>query len=180
MSFRYGTMKISTEIFPHTSKRSTCFEFTDVSGGSQFAAGEGGVRLIGTVGTETDRQVIEEWIRRAGPHDYFDAVDVDGNTDHEDAEDTRTAAVAGAALIPHLDLMEDCVLLRVTNGWVELDGEVTDFTVRETLGQIVRELQGVSGLTNCLGVRSPVSVEQLSRQLTEALDRIPKIAARLP
>ena len=173
-------MKTPEPKSPTSFNLSSALRLPEGPGGSELIAGNGVVQLIGRVVSETDRQVIEEWIRRAGPHLYFDEVDVAGTSAENEAEDTRTAAIAGAALIPHLSLSEDYVRLRVSNGWVELNGEVMDFTLRETLDQIVRELKGVTGLTNCLGVQSEVSVAQLKHQVAGALERIPRIAGSLP
>jgi hypothetical protein len=170
-------MNASNEVFPRISDGLFGIRPPEGVGGSQLAAGDGIVWLVGRVVSEMDRQMIAQLIGRSGSHIYVERVDVVGEAAREAAADTRTVATVGAALLPHLCPADDYVRLRVEDGWAELDGEVQDFSLRETLGRIVRELEGITGLTNCLDVRSDVSVDQLKQQVAEALERVTPVAS---
>lgn len=150
---------------------------TEPSLGSGFTAKRGIVQMFGRVVHDIDRLRAEKRIKKTGTSSIVQKIDVVGLEGQDEHDDTMTAAAAGEALLPHLDLEYDEISLRVKDGWVELEGEVENYQLRQTLDHILRGLKEVKGLTNCLNVRSEVSVEQLKTQVAEALDRVTEPSA---
>lgn len=143
-----------------------------VSGGGRITVGGGTVKLFGSLAHDEARQTVEERIRGTGSHAVVPEIDVEGSEGDERHEDTMMAAAAGEAILHHIDVFDDTVSLRVERGWVELEGEVEDYQVREAVDHVLRDLCGVQGITNSLNVRSEVSVEQLKSEVSQALDRV--------
>jgi osmotically-inducible protein OsmY len=94
--------------------------------------------------------------------------------------DPEIAAAAVHALQWDALIPDDGVKVKVSNGWVTLEGEVEWEYEKRAAERAVRALAGVRGVTNLISVRprTQPSPEELKRQIKQALVRDAETDAR--
>jgi osmotically-inducible protein OsmY len=85
--------------------------------------------------------------------------------------DEEIAAAAVNALRWNLSVPAGRVKVRVSDGWLTLDGDVDWQYQRDAAETAVRYLAGVKGVSNVIGIKSPVSEAIVSADIEAALER---------
>jgi osmotically-inducible protein OsmY len=70
------------------------------------------------------------------------------------------------------------VQARVQEGWVTLDGEVDHDYQRREVERMVRQVHGVTGVTDVIIVKPPASPEQVQTVIEDAFNREARVDAR--
>jgi osmotically-inducible protein OsmY len=91
--------------------------------------------------------------------------------------DEDLAAEAVGALKWNIFVSAKRIKVSVSRGWVTLDGEVNWRFQREAAEDSIRNLDGVTGVTNRIRVRAHVSPSDLKERIREALKRDAKLDA---
>ena len=76
-------------------------------------------------------------------------------------------------LVPH-----DRIKVKVSNGWVTLDGEVDKWFERNVADNAVRYLVGVKGLVNKIQIKPKVTTAGIKGKIESALARHAKLDAK--
>jgi len=92
--------------------------------------------------------------------------------------DEEIAAAAVNALRWNLSVPTGRVKVEVNDGWVTLDGDVDWQFQRDAAEDAVRYLAGVKGVTNIVGIKSPVSQVVVSADIEAALKRSAAVDAQ--
>ena len=132
----------------------------------------GVITLTGTVDSYAQKMAAEEATHRvSGVLDVINdlVIRLTEDTFRLDAEITKAVqqALAWDALLP-----DENIEVVVTNGWVTLRGEVPFWSNRVYAPQVIRNMNGILGITNEITVRAatPAS-EQTKQSIEEALER---------
>ncbi|HEY2586079.1 MAG TPA: BON domain-containing protein [Tepidisphaeraceae bacterium] len=91
-------------------------------------------------------------------------------------EDVAEAIVA--ALKSNVSVPEDRVKVTVSKGWVTLEGQVDWQYQKEAAEHVVRNITGVTGVTNLIDVKPHVNPEEIQKRIEEALKRSAELDAR--
>ena len=135
------------------------------------AVHEGVVTLTGQLNTFAEKHAAERAVRRvAGVRAMAIELDVKLAPGHK-RSDAEIAAVAIAAMRWHSMVPDDCVTVKVENGWVTLSGELEWGYQYASAEQAIRPLLGVRGLTNDITIKPRISAGNLGGQITAALTR---------
>ncbi len=134
---------------------------------------EGVVTLRGKINSLANRHAAEDAARRVGGvKAVANELEV-----RLPVEFKRTDAEIAAAAVRALDwdtlLPKDAIQVTVSDGWIELRGEVDAHWVKEEAEDAVDHLRGVRGVTNLIEVRPVVSVsaEETKEKIAEAFVR---------
>lgn len=73
--------------------------------------------------------------------------------------DAEISAAALNAIEWLTTIPPEAICLSVHNGWVNLEGTLEWSHQRDTLGEVIRHVPGVKGLTNSIRLRSECAVE---------------------
>jgi osmotically-inducible protein OsmY len=93
-------------------------------------------------------------------------------------DDSDIAAAIAHVLEWDVQVPEGKVHARVQHGWVTLDGEVEyDFQRRE-VERMVRQVRGVTGVTDTITVKPPASTEKVQALIEDAFKREAEVNAR--
>ena len=93
-------------------------------------------------------------------------------------DDSDIATAIAHVLDNNVQVPQGRVRARVQDGWVTLDGEVDyDYQRRET-ERMVRQVRGVTGVSDLITVRPPVSPEAVEAKIEDAFQREAEIDAR--
>jgi osmotically-inducible protein OsmY len=139
---------------------------------------DGIVILTGFTDSYSKKSVAEQVAKRvAGVKGVVNDIQVrlPGSSERTDADIARAAV---QALEWRVNLPLDRVKVVVSNGWVTLEGEVDRYDQAEEAEEVVRELIGVTGVTNLIIVKPTVAPENIKAQIEEALKRSAEIDAQ--
>src|SRR5262245_1526501 len=92
--------------------------------------------------------------------------------------DFDIAHAAVQVLERYVNLSLDRVKIVVSNGWVTLEGDVDRYDQCEEAEEVVRELIGVTGVTNLILVKPTMPPEYIKAQIEEAFKRSAQIDAQ--
>jgi len=93
-------------------------------------------------------------------------------------DDSDIAAAIAHVLEWDVQVPEGKVHARVQHGWVTLEGEVEyDFQRRE-VERMVRQVRGVTGVTDAITVKPPASTEKVQALIEDAFKREAEVDAR--
>jgi osmotically-inducible protein OsmY len=92
--------------------------------------------------------------------------------------DTEIAHAAVNAIGWHSLIPKDRITVTVTNGWLELHGTVDWQYQRDAAVRAVRNLTGVTGVTNKVAVKSRVKASDVRAQIEAAFRRSAEVDAR--
>jgi osmotically-inducible protein OsmY len=93
-------------------------------------------------------------------------------------DDSDIATAIAHVLENNVQVPEDQVHARVQNGWVTLDGEVDYDYQRREVERMVRHVRGVTGVTDLITVKPPVTPEAVEARIEDAFKREAEIDAR--
>jgi osmotically-inducible protein OsmY len=85
--------------------------------------------------------------------------------------DPEIARAAVEALKWNINVPDDRITVKVSNGWITLEGDVDWYYQKEAAERSVREITGVKGVTNLLAIRSRTSPTNLKERIREAFQR---------
>ena len=71
----------------------------------------------------------------------------------------------------NVNVPDDRIKVKVSNGWVTLEGDVDWYYQKEAAENAVRDTVGVKGVTNMISIRSRPSPSGLKERIREALQR---------
>jgi osmotically-inducible protein OsmY len=132
---------------------------------------EGIVTLTGHVSSYVEKYAAERAAKRVyGVKAVANELDVKlpGSGKRTD-EDIAAAAVN--ALRSNLAVPRDKIKVTVSNGWVTLEGEVEWYYQKMAAESAVRNLPGVTGLSNQITVKPRVSPSELKSRIERAFER---------
>jgi osmotically-inducible protein OsmY len=92
--------------------------------------------------------------------------------------DSDIAQAALTALKWNTRVAADQITVTVSKGWVTLKGTVDWNYQRDAAAKVVRDLLGVTGVTNSVGVRPHVSAADVQLKIEAALKRSAEVDAR--
>jgi osmotically-inducible protein OsmY len=93
-------------------------------------------------------------------------------------DDSDIATAIAHVLENNVQVPEGKVHARVQNGWVMLDGEVDYDHQRREVERMVRQVRGVTGVSDLITVKPPASPAQVREMIEEAFRREAEIDAR--
>jgi len=138
---------------------------------------EGIVTLTGTVDSYTKRYQAERAAKRvAGVKAVVNELEVKLPSSSERTdEDIARAAVR--ALEQHSSVPHDRIKIRVSDGWITLEGDLEWQYQREAAEAAVRYLMGVKGVINLITVKPRVAPSEIRAKIEEALRRAAELDA---
>jgi osmotically-inducible protein OsmY len=86
-------------------------------------------------------------------------------------DDDSIAAAAVERLAWDSSVPPGAIEIRVEKGWVTLNGDVDWHFQKEAVGQAVRTLIGVVGVSNLIEIKPTVNADDVSQNITRALHR---------
>jgi osmotically-inducible protein OsmY len=93
-------------------------------------------------------------------------------------DDSDVATAIAHVLDNNVQVPAGRVRARVEHGWVILDGEVDYDYQRREVERMVRQVRGVTGVTDLITVRPPVSPQAVETRIENAFKREAEIDAR--
>jgi osmotically-inducible protein OsmY len=93
-------------------------------------------------------------------------------------DDSDIATAIAHVLENNVQVPEGKVHARVQNGWVTLDGEVDYDYQRREVERMVRQVRGVTGVSDLITVKPPASPAQVQQVIEETFKREAEIDAR--
>jgi len=143
------------------------------------AVENGVVTLTGTVSSYAIKRAAEEAARRVEGVRAI-ANDIEVKIPSAAARsDTDIAAAAVNALQWDTQVPSDRIKVIVRNGWVTLEGTVDYWYQKQAAERDVRNLQGVTGVTNLIKVVSPyVSPAEVKSRIERALEHHAELEAQ--
>lgn len=135
------------------------------------AVHDGIVTLSGHLASHAEKVVIERAVQRvAGVRAIAVELDVRlGPGSHR--SDTDIAMAASAALKWHALVPDERVRLQVEKGWVTLGGEVDWDYQRRAAEKTVRDLMGVTGVSNLIAIQPRATPDNVKMRIQDALAR---------
>jgi len=92
--------------------------------------------------------------------------------------DEDIAAAAIKALDSNPSVPRDAIKVTVSKGWIKLEGEVEWQYQRQAAERAIRQLPGVTGVSNLITVKPRVAPSELKAKIEEALKRSAELEAR--
>ena len=138
---------------------------------------DGVVTLTGHVGSYAEKRAAERVVKRvAGVEGVANDIEVRLTTVAK-RDDEQIAHAAVDALKWNVSVPEDRVKVLVENGWIRLQGEVDWQFQKESAENAVRNLTGVRGVTNTIGVVPRVTPREVEGKIEAAFKRSAEIDA---
>jgi osmotically-inducible protein OsmY len=135
------------------------------------------VTLAGTVDNYAKRYAAERAIDRVkGTRAIVNsvAVKLPGGLTRTDAQ---IAHAALNALCWHIQVPEERIRIKVSNGWLTLEGEVNRQEEKQAAENAVRYLLGLKGMTNLITLRPGVRLSDITRRIRSSLKRPEEVDA---
>jgi osmotically-inducible protein OsmY len=130
---------------------------------------DGIVTLTGEVSSYAERWNAERAVERvAGVRGIANEIEVKTTTERSD---TDIAKAAADALKWNVMVPADKVTVKVRDGWITLTGEVNWDFQRRAAERAMRNLPGVRGISNLIGVKPRVEPSEIKRKLEETFKR---------
>lgn len=141
------------------------------------AVEEGVVTLTGHVPTYAQKRTAERVVAGVkGVRGIAQEIEVRPAGSNPTADD-EIAKRALNTLKWNTSIPQDAVKVSVSKGWVTLRGEVEWYYQREKAEQILRDLSGVTGVSNNLVIKPKVSVTDVRERIEKALKRTAELEA---
>ena len=135
------------------------------------AVKEGVVTLSGQVRSFAERWAAQDATQSVGGvQAVANEIEVNLPADGE-RSDTETAQAAVAALRLNASVPVSKIKLVVENGWVTLNGTVAAWFQKEAAESTVRHIHGVTGITNDIAIKAPLSTTDVKGRIEQALRR---------
>ncbi len=85
--------------------------------------------------------------------------------------DTDIAHAAVNALRWHIEVPDERIQVKVTNGWITLEGEVDRYFQKEAAERAVRFLMGVKGVANLIALRATPTPADIKQRIRAGIKR---------
>ena len=136
-----------------------------------IAVKEGVVTLAGTVDNYAQRYAAEQAVERvhgvkAIVNDL--TVKLPGALERSDAD---IAHAAVNALRWHIEVPDERIQVKVTNGWITLEGQVDLYFQKEAAERAVRVLMGVKGVANLIALRATPTPADIKQRIRAGIKR---------
>lgn len=136
-----------------------------------IAVKEGVVTLAGTIDTYAQRYAAERAVERVNGvkaivNDL--TVKLPGALERSDAD---IAHAAVNALRWHIEVPDERIQVKVTNGWITLEGEVDLYFQKEAAERAVRFLTGVKGVANLITLRATPTPADIKQRIRSGIKR---------
>lgn len=132
---------------------------------------EGVVTLAGHVGSYAEKLAAQRAARRVAGVKTL-AVEVDIRLiDTHTRNDAEIASAVDNALRWSTVIPDGCINVTVEKGWITLDGQVDWDYERQSATRAVRDLMGVTGVSNQIEIKPKVSVSAVKADIEAALKR---------
>src|SRR5437870_6939262 len=142
------------------------------------AVKEGVVTLTGHVSSYAEKYAADRAAKRVqGVRAVANELDVK-LPDSSRRTDQDIAAAAVQALKSNTQVPADQIKVSVSDGWVKLEGEVEWDCQREAAESAIRNLPGVTGISNLIRVKPYVMPADLKAKITDAFKRNAETDAR--
>jgi osmotically-inducible protein OsmY len=151
----------------------------EVNAGKIGVAAEGGVvTLTGHVRSYPEKWNTERIAKRVhGVQGLANEIEVELSPgDHLDDADIVQSALS--ALAWNLTVPQGCIRVVATKGFVTLEGDVQWFYQKRAAEDAVRNLRGVRGLSNQIGVKTHVRASDVKSKIEAALKRSAEVDAK--
>ena len=139
---------------------------------------DGIVTLTGSVSSFTERYQAEEATKRVhGVRAVVNDIEVrlPGSSVRTDED---IAADAVRALKWNLSVPDDHIKIAVSKGWIRLEGVVEWQFQKEAAERAVRDITGVTGVSNLVVVRPRIAPSDIRARIEEALKRSAELDAK--
>lgn len=135
------------------------------------AVKDGVVTLAGIVDTYAQRYAAERAVERvhgvkAIVNDL--TVKLPGAMERSDAD---IAHAAVNALRWHIEVPDERIQVKVTNGWITLEGEVDRYFQKEAAERAVRFLMGVKGVANLIALQATPTPADIKQRIRAGIKR---------
>lgn len=135
------------------------------------AVKDGVVTLLGHVDSYAEKEAVEHAVQRvAGVHAVAIELDV-ALPAAQRRSDAEIAEAAQSALRWHAAVPEETVRVAVERGWLTLTGEVDRAGQRDAAYAAVRNLVGVVGVSNRIGIKPRALPADVAERIRSALQR---------
>lgn len=141
------------------------------------AAGDGAVTLMGSVATYTEK--IEAVKAAERVRDVIAVADeIEVTLSHAHERDESEIAKAASRALRWNNLVPSTVEAEVANTFLVLRGEVEWQYQRDAAYRAVRDLVGVSGVSNQITIKPPIEEHQVDQRIADAFERNARLDAR--
>jgi osmotically-inducible protein OsmY len=131
---------------------------------------DGVVTLTGHVPSYAQKIAAEKAARRiSGVHAV--AIDIEVRLPSQVKHDDEEIARRAASVLTWTATLGDRIKAVVDSGWVTLSGEVPWHYQKQEAERVVRNLEGVRGVTNTISVRPQVKVSDIRDRINSAFKR---------
>ncbi|MCF6405337.1 BON domain-containing protein [Chitinophaga filiformis] len=138
---------------------------------------DGVVTLSGTVNSYTKKTAAEKAAKRVKDVKAV-AMDIEVHfLNGESKSDTDIAHAGLNAFSWSTVVPKDSVTLKVEDGWITLDGEVEWQYQKQAAENLVKDLQGVKGVTNLIRLRPALTRSIVKDNIKKALERSADVEA---
>jgi osmotically-inducible protein OsmY len=140
---------------------------------------KGVVGLEGCVSSTVEKEEVETAVKQIAGVKAVTAETTDQPPENIERTDQEIALVAIQHLKRHAFVPEDRLLVAVHNGWITIEGDVTNNHQKLSAENAVIHLSGVRGVTNALTVKAEATPDAIHAQIEAAFARRAKIEAGL-
>jgi osmotically-inducible protein OsmY len=139
--------------------------------GIQVAVKDRVVTLNGQVRSYTEKlAALNATKRLSGINGIADEIEVK-LIESAHRTDTEIASAAAEAIRWITTLPVDCIRVIVRNGWLTLEGTVDTWRQKNAAEEALRNLVGVKGITNSIGIKSCPSVNDVKAAIRAAFEQ---------
>ncbi len=136
----------------------------------RVTADEGIITLSGTVNNYIKKLEAEDAAKRiAGVKGVVDHIEI--KLHNTETEDETLAERIHQALVLHAAVTRDHVLIRVLDGWVNLEGDLPSNFHKDAVKKTVKNISGVRGVTNNIKIVSNSNDQIEKDEIERALKR---------
>ena len=161
-------MKTDTEL-RHDVERELEWDPSVDAGHVGGTASDGVITLTGEVNTYAERWNAERAAERvAGVRGVANEINIRTTGEHND---TDIAKAAADSFEWNAALPSGHVMVKVSEGWVTLSGELSTNYLRRSAESSVRYLRGVKGVTDLITVKPNVEAKDLKHKIDESIKR---------
>lgn len=154
------------------------FESSIDAGKISVAVNDGVVTLSGSVSSYFEKWAAESAVKRvnhlAGIAEEL-TVDFMPNPDRSDTDIAETAV---RALEWNTAVPKDRVQIKVSRGWLTLEGDLDWQFQRQAAHDVVAHLQGVKGVSNDINIRPSIGATDVQAKIESALKRSAELDAK--
>jgi osmotically-inducible protein OsmY len=135
---------------------------------------DGIVTLSGIVDVFEKKKIAEEEAKNVeGVKAVIENIII--NYENSNNKDHEIASSIVTIFNENWDIPENKINIKVENGWVSLDGEVSSKKEKDTIKEKVQLLSGVKGITNNIRINKPTKDEIKTKRISNTLSQNPTL-----